>query len=155
MPTPIEPGPPPEPATPALAVEDFRSLRRWLLLLGLLAVVATGVAAYALLRAEDSQRDSADQGRVTALERRLQRRIVEVDKRLARTGEEADVNRLERRLRRTGEGSDVTKLDRRLRRVENDVSDAVDGAADSGRALLRLDRRLDALSRDVRRLRSR
>ncbi len=138
---------------PALAVEDIRSLRRWLVVLGLLAVVACAVAAYALIRADESESDAADKDRVAALERGLDRRIAQLDRRLGQTSSETESTR--RELRQTSEESDVAKLDRRLRRVENDLTDAVDAAAESGKGLLRVQRRLDTLSREVRRLRSR
>ncbi len=132
-------------------VEDLRSVRRWLVLLGVIALAAGAVAAYALIQADESQDEAAEKGRVVQLERTLAGRIAQVDKRLARTSEEIDNQ--ERRLRRTGEEADVAKLDRRLRRLENDVTDAIDAAADSGQALDRFERRLDALDRRVRRRR--
>lgn len=51
----------------ALIVEDFRSVRRWLVLLGVLAVAAATVAAYSLLQSEES----ADRDRVNSLSRSL------------------------------------------------------------------------------------
>ncbi len=132
-------------------VEDLRSVRRWLVLLGLIALAAGAVAAYALIQADESQDEAAEKSRVVQLERTLAGRIAQVDKRLARTSEEIDNQ--ERRLRRAGEEADVAQLDRRLRRVENDVTDAVDAAADTGQALDRFERRLDALDRRVRRRR--
>ncbi len=126
-------------------------MRRWLIVLGLIALAAGAVAAYALVRAEESQDEAAQKDRVAQLERALEGRIVQVDKRLARTSEELDNQ--ERRLRRAGEESDVAQLDRRLRRLEDDVTDAIDAAADSGASLDRFDRRLTALERRVRRRR--
>ena len=158
MSTPI--GPPEDPprreraaAAPGLAVEDFRSLRRWLVVLGLLALLAAGVAAYALVEANESESEAADEDRVTVLERSLDRRIEEMDKRLASTG--AEIDKQERRLRAAGEESDVAQLDRRLRRVEDDATDAVEAAADAGEGLRRVERTLGALRREVRRLRER
>ncbi|MDQ3721157.1 MAG: hypothetical protein M3350_10335 [Actinomycetota bacterium] len=139
----------------SLVVEDLRSVRRWLVVLGLIAVVAVGVAAFALLRANDSEEQSADRDRVVVLERQLKQRLAQVDRRLRGTSEESDVDKLERRVRRSGEESDVTKLDRRIRRVESDLVDAVEGAADANQGLGRVARRLDGLSRDVRALRRR
>ena len=137
--------------SPALAVEDFRSIRRWLVVLGLIAVLAAGAAAYAVIKANESESEAADEDRVVVLERSLDRRIAEMDERLERTS--AEIDNQERRLGRAGEESDVAKLDRRLRRVENDATDAVEAAADSGKGLAALERRLDELSRDVRELR--
>ncbi len=135
-----------------LAVEDFRSLRRWLVILGAIAAVATAIAIYALVQATESENEKADRDRVVVLERQLRSRLAEVDRRLGKASEESDVRRLQRR---GAEEADVNKLDRRLRRVENDVTDAVDTAADSGQALVRIDRRLDILARRVAALRRR
>jgi len=157
------PEPPPEAGPPerrrrtstALIVEDFRSVRRWLVLLGLTAVLATVMAIYALLRAGDSESRSADKQRVATLERTLNRRSSEIDKRLNKTSSSSETNRIERRLRGTGEESDVAKLDRRLRRVEKDLTDAVGGAASAGKALVQVQRRLDRIERQIRALRRR
>ena len=151
MSTPSDP-PPRErgPTTPALAVEDFRSLRRWLVIVGLISVLAAAAAAFAVIKADESESEAADEDRVMLLERSLDRRIAAMDKRLARTS--AEIDNQERRLGRAGEESDVANLDRRLRRVENDTADAVEAAADAGKGLAAIDRRLDELSRDVRRL---
>lgn len=134
-----------------LIVEDFRSLRRWLALLGALAVLATVVAIYALLQNEDS----ADKGRVNQLERRLD----EAQQRLQRTGEESDVEKLQESNARQAEENDVrrvsqqlTRLDRRLRRVERDVVDAVDTAAGTGRAVEQAKDRTDSLNGRVTQL---
>jgi len=155
------PEPPPEPArkrerevvrervsSAPLVVEDFRSLRRWLVLLGALAVLATAVAIYAILQNEDS----ADKSRVTQLERRLD----DAQQRLQRTGEESDVNKLQESNARQAEENDVrrvstqlSKLDRRLRRVESDVVDALDTAAGTGRAVERTGDRLDGVNQRV------
>ncbi len=139
--------------------------RSWLAvppLAGLIAVLAAGAAAFALVEVNESESEAADEDRVTLLERSLDRRIAEMDTRVARTSEEmdrrlastsAEIDKQERRLRAAGEESDVAKLDRRLRRVENDATDAVEAAADAGEGLVRVERRLAALRRDVRRLR--
>ena len=127
----------------ALVVEDFRSVRRWLVLLGVLAVAASAVALYSILRSEQS----ADSDRVDLLEQRLD----DADRQLRGASEESDVRRLERRVRRAGEETDVQRLDRRLRRVERDVVDALDTSADAGRALRRVQSQIDSLKRRRRR----
>ena len=128
-----------------LVVEDIRSVRRWLALLGALAVIATGVAIIALLQGEES----ADEGKVGQLERRL----ADAEQQLRRAGEERDVTEIERQQRTKAEetdirrlGSQVGRIERRLRRVEGDVVDAVDTAASTGRGVSRLEDRLNALS---------
>ena len=142
--------------------DDLRSVRRWLIALGLIAVVAVGVAAFALIRASKSDEESADRDRVVVLERQLKAGdaqkfdvLAQVDRRLRGTSEESDVNQLERRVRRSGEESDVVRIDRRLRRLERDLVDAVDGAAGANQGLGRVARRVDGLSREVRELRGR
>ena len=149
MPEPIRPD---EEGRAPLAAEDFRSVRRWLVVLGAIAVVAVGVAIFSLVRAQESEQEKADRDRVVVLERQLRQRIAELDRRLGRTSEEADVRRLERR---SAEEGDVASVDRRLRRVEEDVTDAADTAASTGRTFNRVERRVDALARAVRALRRR
>jgi len=131
-----------------LVVEDFRSVRRWLVLLGALAILATAVAVYAILQNEGS----ADEQRVDQLEGRLD----EAQQRLRRTGEESDVNKLEESNARQAEEIDVrrvssqlSRLDRRLRRVETDVVDAIDTAASTGRGIERVGDRVDGVNARV------
>ena len=134
------PGEPPRRRRAALIVEDFRSVRRWLVLLGVLAVAAAAVAAYALIEAGES----ADAERVNSLEASLRDARAEAK----RTNRQLELERveLERRLSSTSEESDVAKIDRRLRGVERDVVDAVEASGDNRRALTRVNDRLDALS---------
>lgn len=132
-------------------MEDFRSLRRWLIVVGVVALLAAAAAAFAVVKADESEREAAEEDRVEAVERSIDRRIAQLDERLERTGSEID--KQEARLRRTGEESDVAQLDRRLRRVENDATDAVEAAADAGEGLRQIERSLAALRREVRRLR--
>ena len=124
----------------ALIVEDFRSVRRWLVLLGVIAVAASAVAAYALIKAGES----ADQERVNSLESSLR----EANTQLKRANRQRELERLEteRRLGSTSEESDVAKIDRRLRGVERNVVDAVDAAADNGRALSRVGDRVGGVA---------
>jgi len=148
----IPPGEPPERARrrsfAGLVVEDIRSVRRWLALLGALAVIATGIAIFALLKGGES----ADEGRVTQLERRL----ADAQRQLRRASEESDVNKIERGQRMKAEETDIRRVgtqlgrvDRRLRRVEGDVVDAVDTTASTGRGIASLDDRLNRLSTRV------
>jgi hypothetical protein len=141
------PEPPPEdPATrrrarlPALVVEDFKSVRRWLVVLGVIAVAAIGVALYAVLESDEA----AEEGQLEATERTLEQRVSDLEK---RAEEESDVERLEQRARGAATEEDLARLDRRLRRVERDVVDAVDAAADTGQGLNRLEDRVEGLER--------
>jgi hypothetical protein len=141
----------PEPDAPVersepLTIEDFRSLRRWLAVLGVVAAIASGVAVYALITADDSAGDDE----VTALEDRL----AKAERQLGGASEESDVRDVERQLRKTGEESDVRDLDKRITRLENDMIDALDASVDRGKAINQLVERVEALSRVVRRLRA-
>ena len=124
----------------ALIVEDFRSVRRWLVLLGVIAIAASAVAAYALIQTGES----ADKERVNSLERSVR----EANEQLKRANRQRELERLEldRRLGSTSEESDVAKIDRRVRAVERNAVEAADAAADNGRALSRLSDRVDGLS---------
>ncbi len=120
-------------------------MRRWLVVLGVLAVVAAAVAAYALIQGGES----ADAQRVDQLERELDG----AQEQLRRTSEESDVNKLEQSNRRQAEQNDIRRLtgqleriDRRLRGVERDVVDAIDTSASTGRAVDRVGDRVEGLS---------
>lgn len=153
---PREPPQDPDPAgrrrryslTTALVLEDFRSVRRWLIVLGLLAVMAAGVAAFALVKAYEAEDQAADQERVAALERSLERRLDELQAALRRAGDKEDIARLQREVRRKGDASDLTRLDRRLNNLDDDVTTALDDSADTARALSRLNRRVAQLSEE-------
>ena len=129
-------------ASGALALEDFRSVRRWLVMLGLLTAIAVGLSAYAVVQAQESEEESADRDRVAALAATLQDRISRLDRLQRRAGEEADIRRLSRQAQ-----TDISRLDRRLRRIEDDVTDSVDAAGENGDAIGRLDERIDRLER--------
>jgi len=115
-----------------LIVEDFRSVRRWLVLLGVLAVAASAVAAYALIQTGES----ADQERVNSLESSLR----DANTQLKRANRQRELEQIEteRRLGSTSEESDVAKIDRRMQSIERNAIAAVDAAADNGRALSRV-----------------
>ena len=129
--------------TSPLVVEDLRMLRRWLAVMTAIALVAVGVAVYAVIKANDS----ADRERVEVLENALSERLRAVDRELQTAEEESDVEKLEGRVRGSAEERDVSRIDRRLRRKESDVVEALDASADTGRGLARLERREDRLAR--------
>ena len=120
-----------------LAIEDFRSLRRWLIALGILTLAALAVAVFALVRAEESDRGSADRRGVRASVRSLDERIEELEEDVERTSEE----------------SDAARLDRRLRRVEGNLPEVAEAAADARESNGTLSERVDQLSEDVQELR--
>lgn len=146
-PLPADPPPPaaaPVPPAAPLTIEDFRSLRRWLVVLGVIAVIALAVAIFAVSHATES----ADSSRVASLERSINRRLDEMNRQIA--GERADVARADRRQRTQFAG-----LDRRLRGVESNNVKAVKAAADTNRSLITLTRRVDTLEQRVNRRRGR
>ena len=128
----------PRPA--ALVVEDFRSVRRWLVVLGVIAVAAIAVAIYAVLEAGEA----TEEGQFKTTERSFEQRLTDLE---ARSEQQTDVEEFEARLRRTAEEGDLARLDRRVRALERDVVDAVDASADTGRALSRLEDRVARLER--------
>lgn len=146
-PSPSPADPPPAAAAPVapaapLTIEDFRSLRRWLVVLGAIAVGALAVAIFAVSHASES----AGANRVTSLERSFNRRMDEINRRL--TDQKSDVARADRRDRVQFEG-----LDRRLRGADSNNIKAVKAAADTNRSLITLTRRVDTIARQVNRRR--
>jgi hypothetical protein len=135
----------------ALVLEDFRSVRRWLAVLGAVALLALGGAAWSLVKVYELQGDSADRDRVLRLERTLDARLAELQAALRRAGEEEDITRLQRELRRKANAGQLARLDGRLERLAEDVGAAADGSADATRALNRLSDRVDALAERVER----
>ena len=152
---------PPDPSDPverrrfgasALTIEDFRSVRRWLVVLGVITVLAVGLAAYALIATQESDDEKASLDRVAVLEEQLRDRIRQLDRRLGRASEESDVRRLERS---SASQAQVAAIERRLRRVESDMTEAADTAAAAGRGVQRLDNRVDIVVREQREQRER
>jgi septal ring factor EnvC (AmiA/AmiB activator) len=93
---------------------DLRGLRRWLLVAVVWATAATAIAVIALLAANEAQDDNSEAGRqsartagqIGAAQRRLDRRVDEIESRLAELPSSDDVAGLETRLERveqTGE----------------------------------------------------
>jgi len=137
--------PPPAAAAPvapaaALTIEDFRSLRRWLLALGMIAVVALAVAVFAVSHASES----AGSGRVASLERSVNRGLDDTNHRV--DAQKSDAARADRR-----QHMDSAALDRRLRAVENNNVKAVKAAADTNRSLIALTARVDSLTQKANR----
>lgn len=140
--TPVETVLAPDP----LLLEDLRALRRWLAVVGTLAVIATVVAAYALLRAHDANRNSASRARVAALNGRIDR----TEARLAR--DESGIRQLEQRIRGKSNRADVRALDRRIAKLQSSVSSANTRSRSNDTATQALSRRIDTLSRALGRV---
>jgi hypothetical protein len=133
----------------ALTIEDFRSVRRWLVVIGITAVLGTAIGIFALVKAYESEQQAADRERVVQLERTLRTNLAELETALSRAGEEADVARLGRELRRRAEESDVARVDRRLRRLEAQFSSIQDAAADTQSSVDNLSNRVSDLADEL------
>lgn len=114
-------------------VGQLRTLRRWVAVAGVWALAATAVALIALLDDDGDAEQREDRGQVAADLGELQRSLDE------RLGE------LERRVRDSASGEDLQRLDQRLQELEDDVSSASAAAADAGDAAEALGNRVDDL----------
>jgi DNA repair exonuclease SbcCD ATPase subunit len=137
-------GPPPA-GEGAATREDLRSLRRWVIVAGVWAVAATAIALIALLdSSEGDARKEADaaRNRAVATERKLDRRIDDLEERLEALPRSDDVSRLQQRLSKAETGatkaaadarsaeSKLSDLEKRVQTVEDDADRA--GAGDDG-----------------------
>jgi hypothetical protein len=127
--------PPPAPSAedrPA-TVGDVRSLRRWLLVTAVWAVAATAIAVLAYLSAnDDDEAQIADAGaRASAVQRRVNQQVRELDQRLANLPQSTEVEGLDARLKRIEKvfsrqdrqlvsvGSQLKQIDTRLNALED------------------------------------
>jgi hypothetical protein len=133
----------------ALTVEDFRSVRRWLAAIGIVAVLGTAIAIFALVKAYESEQEAADRERVVQLERTLRSQLAELETALNRAGEEADVARLGREIRRRAEEADVARLDRRVRQLEAQLSSIQQAAANTEASVDDLGGRVSDLAEEL------
>jgi septal ring factor EnvC (AmiA/AmiB activator) len=139
MATPERPGgsPPVGPEVPdaPATLEDLRSLRRWLWVVGVWAVAASAVALIALIVSDDESPsgDAAARASVTRVERALDQRI----------------DRLEEDLGKAGSAEDLAKLDRRVRDAEKDVTAVSDTGETATKGLEDLEDRVSELDRRV------
>jgi septal ring factor EnvC (AmiA/AmiB activator) len=109
-----------------------RSRRRWLLVAGVWAVAATAIAVIALVQANKD--DTAKIGEQTASQvGRVQK---ELDKRL---------DEVESKLADLAPSSDVARLDKRLKKVEEDATKATDKLDKLGGRVDDLETRVDDL----------
>jgi hypothetical protein len=131
-----------------LIVEDLRALRRWLTLIGVLALIATGVAVWALVKVQQVDDRAADSDRVSA----LAAQVHVLERRVRRASQASDVARLDQRLAAKSDKVDVRALDRRLTRVEKSASSASRGGRDATTQVNTLQRRVDSLARELGRV---
>jgi septal ring factor EnvC (AmiA/AmiB activator) len=134
---PLEARDPYEPAT----VEDLRTLRRWLAVVGIWAVAASAVALIALFDTAEEPQTSGDQAetasQISRVQRNLDERLDELEKDVA----EGSASR-----------EDVARLERRVRRAEGQSADAREDAGRARESSSDLDGRLDDLEDRVQRL---
>jgi septal ring factor EnvC (AmiA/AmiB activator) len=105
--------PEPDPNAPATR-EDVRSLRRWLIVVGVWAVAASAIGIIALIASDDSGsgKSTATDSRINQLERNLSNRI----------------QGLEDEVSKAAKPEDVEKLDSRIKDLSQEVSDAKDAS---------------------------
>ena len=140
-----------EPLAIARFEDALRSLRTAVVLLGLLAVAALGVAIYALVKSQEADRGSASSGRVATLDDRvdkLSRDPQRTRESTRGTADASDLNQVSNRLSDKASSADVRDLERTVAKLQTQV----DSSDDAGAALDQVDRRLDDLSREVRAL---
>jgi len=130
----------------ALVLEDFRSVRRWLIVLGVISVLAAGLSAYALVKAYEANDDAADRERVVRLERTLDAQLADLRTAIDRAGEEADITRLQRDVRRKASAAQVERLNGRVQDLADDVASALDSTQDINRDLGELSDRVETLA---------
>jgi len=122
---------PDEPAT----VEDIRTLRRWLLVVGVWAAAATAVALIALVTSGGGSSDGSASSKSE---------IAQVQQRL--TGR---LDNVEQQLDEKAPTEDLQKLQDRLQKVEDDLPAATDKADQAAQDLQKLQDRVDELATRV------
>jgi len=128
---------------PPVTRDDLRALRRWILVAGVWAVAATAVALIALLdtSGDDAERTAtgaaSSAAEVRQAQDRLDKRLDELDGRLADLPQADDVSNLQTRLSKI-EGdakkasTDAGNADDKLTDLEDRVKAIEDAPADSG-----------------------
>jgi archaellum component FlaC len=116
-------------------VAQFKGLRRWLIVAGVWAVAATALAVFALIqanRADDEGREQAV-GELGRVQRQLNERIDE----------------LERRVEGLPTSADLSALEDRLGQVEDDASRATQDVERLGNRVDDLEGRVDELEQEA------
>lgn len=128
-------------------VDDLRGLRRWLLVVAVWATAATAIAVFALIAATEARDDNTEAGRQSArtagqiaqAQRRLDRRLDELESRVGELPGADEVSGLSNRLERlegaTSQSSDeleelsgsVDDLDTRVESLEEEPSNSAEG----------------------------
>lgn len=124
----------PEEQRPA-TVAQLKGLRRWLIVAGVWAVAATALAVFALIqanRADDEGREQAV-GELGRVQRQLNERIDD----------------LERRVESLPTSADLSALEDRLGQVEDDASQATQDVERLGNRVDDLEGRVDELEQEA------
>ena len=129
--------------------DQIRSLRTFMALLTLLSLAALGIGIYALIKAQETDDQSASQTRVS----RIDERVDKVESDLRRTSEENDVSRLEGRISGKADATDVTQLRQQVTQLRTQLRNTGEGNDAATKAADDLGDRVDALSRQVQDLR--
>jgi TolA-binding protein len=120
----------PDDQRPATA-QQFKSLRRWLIVAGVWAVAATGLAVFALIEANQAEEAAGEEA--TGQAGRVQREL------------DGRIDGLESRIEELPTSDDVSNLDNRLGQVEDDLSKATQDVTRLNRRLGNLEGRVDEL----------
>jgi hypothetical protein len=131
---PQQPQLPPDPDSLPATKGDVRALRRWLIVAGVWAAAASAIAIVALLSndsgTKDSGRSSTDaSSQIARVQRTLDKRIDDLDSKIARLPT----------------SNDVSKLESRLRDVEDKASSAATAAKDARSKVSDLETRVNDL----------
>jgi TolA-binding protein len=133
---PDAPPPPPGEREPQVRREDrparasdLRSLRRWLLVAAVWATAATAIAVIALIAADHAREDNTQAGRRSArtaaqisdAQRRLERRLDELERRVAALPSAEEVSDLNNRLKRVEDAEGRTSDE--LEQLTNAIDD--------------------------------
>ena len=125
------------------------NLRRALLAVGLLSLLALVVGVFAYLTAREASEDSASRGNVQRINRGLNR----VEERLDRKSEEADVNQLEERIDQVDDEGSVVQNRERIEQLEDSLREVTDSVNESNNASEQTAERLDRIAGQVETLR--
>jgi archaellum component FlaC len=116
-------------------VAQVKGLRRWLIVAGVWAVAATALAAFALIQANKADDEGREQavGELSRVQRQLNERIDD----------------LERRVASLPTSADLSALEDRLGQVEDDASQATEDVQRLGNRVDDLEGRVDELEQEA------
>jgi hypothetical protein len=120
-------------------VGSVRSLRRWLIVVGVWAVAATAIAVFALVKADEADDAGREQaaGDLGRVQRQLDSRLDDVERRMEDAPTSADLSMLDDRLAEIEDGAgqtgeDIDRLSGRLDDLEQQLQQLEEGGAGIG-----------------------